>query len=169
MQALLNGLLEVCRVGSAALEIKALDMNQMMKHIIASMQYQITDSGAELTADDLPGCIGDPDHVNQVFSNLLANAVKYLDPDRKGRIHISGRVEDGESIYCVQDNGQGIAPQHQQRVFEIFHRLEPDGDAEGEGLGLTIALRILERHEGRIWVESEPGKGSKFFVSLPTA
>jgi signal transduction histidine kinase len=169
MQALLNGLLEVCRVGNAVLQIKAIDMNKMTKHIIASMQYQITDSGAELTADDLPGCIGDPDHVNQVFSNLLANAVKYLDPDRKGRIHISGRVEDGESIYCVRDNGLGIAPQHQQKVFEIFHRLEPDRHAEGEGLGLTIALRILERHEGRIWVESEPGKGSRFFVSLPTA
>lgn len=169
MQALLNGLLEVCRVGSAVLQIQALDMNSMMNHIIASMQYQITDSGADLTVDDLPGCIGDTDHVNQVFSNLLANAVKYLDPDRKGEIHISGRVEDGESIYCVRDNGLGIAPQHQQKVFEIFHRLEPDGDVEGEGLGLTIALRILERHEGRIWVESEPGKGSKFFVSLPTA
>ncbi len=169
MQALLNGLLEVCRVGSAVLQIQALDMNEIMKYIIASMQYQINDSGAELAVDDLPGCIGDTDHVNQVFSNLLTNAVKYLDPDRKGRIHISGRVEDGESIYCVRDNGLGIAPQHQQKVFEIFHRLEPDGDVKGEGLGLTIALRILERHEGRIWVESEPGKGSKFFVSLPTA
>ena len=169
MQALLNGLLEVSRVGSAAFQIRALDMNSMMKHIIASMQYQINDSGAELTVDDLPDCIGDADHVNQVFSNLLTNAVKYLDPERKGEIHISGRVEDGESIYCVQDNGMGIAPQHQHKVFEIFHRLDPDRYEEGEGLGLTIALRILERHEGRIWVDSEPGKGSKFFVSLPAA
>jgi len=165
MQALLNGLLEVCRIGSAALEIRALDMNEMMNYIIATMQFQITDSGAELTVDDLPGCIGDPDHVNQVFSNLLTNAVKYLDPDRKGDIHVSGRVEAGQSIYCVRDNGLGIAPQHQQKVFEIFHRLEPDRHEGGEGLGLTIALRIIERHEGRIWVESEQGKGSKFFVS----
>jgi len=169
MQALLDGLLEVCRVGSAVLQIQALDMNEMIKHIIASMQFQINDSGADVIVDDLPGCIGDGDHVNQVFSNLLTNAVKYLDADRKGEIHISGRGEDGESIYCVQDNGLGIASQHQDKVFEIFHRLDPDRHADGEGLGLTIAMRIIQRHEGRIWVESEPGKGSMFFVSLPAA
>jgi len=169
MQTLLNGLLEVSRVGSSVLQIRVLDMNEMMEHIVASMQYQITGSGTDITVDDLPACTGDPDHINQVFSNLLSNALKYLDPSRKGSIHISGRVEEGKSIYCIRDNGVGIAPEHQKKVFEIFHRLEPAGPATGDGLGLTIAQRILQRHEGRIWVESEPGKGSSFFVSLPTA
>jgi len=95
------------------------------------------------------------------------NALKYLEPARSGQIRVSGRVEDGRTIYAVEDNGVGIAPEHQSRVFEIFHRLNPSvGD--GEGLGLTIAQRILERQNGKIWVESKADNGSTFFVSLPS-
>ena len=169
MQALLKGLLEVSRVGTAEFEIEAIDMNEVMHLIVTNMQFQITNSGADVTVDDLPDCIGDKDHINQVFTNLLNNAVKYLDPDRKGVIHVSGRTEGGDSIYCVEDNGFGIASAHQPKVFELFHRLDPTGDIKGEGLGLTIVQRILDREGGKIWVESEPGKGSRFFVSLPRA
>jgi signal transduction histidine kinase len=83
-------------------------------------------------------------------------------------IQISAKIEDGQSVYCVEDNGAGIAMDHQGKIFEIFHRLEPEKKG-GEGLGLTIVRRILDRHNGKVWVESEPGKGSKFFVSLPSA
>jgi signal transduction histidine kinase len=167
MQALLRGLLEVSRVGTAVLEIEVIDMNALMKHVIAGMQFQITDSGAAVTVEDLPRCLGDYDHINQVFSNLLANAIKYLDPARKGLIRVSGAVQGARVVYCVEDNGRGIAREHQAKIFEIFHRLEPEGAAKGDGLGLTIARRILDRQEGKIWVESESGKGSRFFVSLP--
>jgi PAS domain S-box-containing protein len=169
MQALLKGLLEVSRVGTTAFKQEAIDMNGMMALIVAGMQFQITNSGADVTIDDLPDCIGDANHINQVFSNLLNNAIKYLNPDRKGVIHASGQVQGGESIFCIEDNGLGIAPAHQPKIFELFHRLEPRGDVKGEGLGLTIARRILSREGGRIWLESEPGKGSRFFVSLPRA
>jgi signal transduction histidine kinase len=117
--------------------------------------------------EELPGCVGDRDQIDQAFSNLLNNAVKYLHPKRKGLIKIWGRQEGSMSVYCVEDNGVGIPPEHQDRVFEIFHRVDPAGGVAGDGLGLSIVSRILDRHQGRIWLESEPGKGSKFFVALP--
>jgi signal transduction histidine kinase len=92
--------------------------------------------------------------------------VKYLDPKKDGEIRISGKVEDGMSVYCVEDNGIGIAEGHQGKVFEIFHRLDPEGPTDGEGLGLTIVTRIIDRLGGNIWVESEANMGSKFFFSL---
>jgi signal transduction histidine kinase len=107
--------------------------------------------------------------IDQLFSNLVGNALKYLDTDRKSKIHISGTVDNDRSIYCVEDNGIGIEPNHQSKIFELFHRLNPDDSAGGDGLGLTIVTRILDRNKGSIWLESEKGKGSRFFVSLPNA
>lgn len=169
MQALLKGLLEVSRVGTAVFKTESIDVNEMVDLIITNIQYQITSSGTDVSIDDLPDCIGDSTHINQVFTNILNNAVKYLDPNRKGAIHVSGQVQGGKSIYCIEDNGLGIAPAHQPKIFELFHRLEPEGKVKGDGLGLTIARRILDREGGKIWVESESEKGSRFFVSLPHA
>jgi signal transduction histidine kinase len=95
------------------------------------------------------------------------NAVNYLDESRSGLIRIFAKRQANRNIYCVQDNGVGIVADHQDKIFEIFHRLVPD-KGRGEGLGLTIVRRILDRHNGKIWVESQVGKGSSFFVSLPS-
>lgn len=167
MASLLDGLLQVSRVGSVEITNKTLDMDRIVAGVLAAMEHQINESNAAVTVDSLPGCIGDAHMMDHVLTNLVSNAVKYLDPGKKGKIRISGKVEDSMSIYCVQDNGIGISPAHQQKVFEIFHRLNPEGSVSGEGLGLTIVTRIMARLGGEIWLESEPGSGSKFFIALP--
>jgi PAS domain S-box-containing protein len=167
MANLLDGLLQVSRVGSVEMECISLDMDSIITTVLAAMEHQVQESGASITVESLPACVGDVHMVDNILTNLIGNAVKYLDPAKEGQIRISGEVEDGMSVYCVQDNGVGIAAGHQDKVFEIFHRLAPEDSAGGEGLGLTIVTRILDRLGGDIRLESKEGKGSKFFVSLP--
>jgi len=167
MDFLLSGLLRLSRLGRAALNIKHLDMNKLISDSVRAFEYQIKKTGITLQIDQLPSCFADETQINQVISNLLDNALKYLDTNRPGIIRISGKIENGHVLYYIEDNGIGIAVEHQDKIYEIFHRLNPAA-TPGEGLGLTIARRILDRHAGKIWVESEPGKGSTFFISLPT-
>jgi PAS domain S-box-containing protein len=169
MQSLLEGLLKISRVGTAEIDIRPLDMNRLVKNVLRTMEYQIKERDISLTVEQLPKCLGDETQIDQVFTNLVDNALKYMDPTRPGTIRISGTVDDDTSVYCVTDNGIGIAPQYHEKIFELFHRLSPDGPIQGDGLGLTIITRILDRNNGRIRVESESGKGASFFVALPTA
>lgn len=166
METLLAGLLRYSRLGRIALSLRPLNINGMIAEIVAATKFQLDEVGAEVRVDTLPTCLGDNVQTSQVFGNLLDNALKYRDPARPLRVHIAGSVQDGQATYAVTDNGRGIAAEHQGKVFDIFHRLDPDA-TPGEGLGLTIAQRVLERQKGRIWVESRAGEGSTFFVSLP--
>ncbi len=167
MNTLLNGILTLSRLGRSSLSIKDIDMNAMMTDIIDSHRYRLNELNIKTDKSNFPNCKGDSSQINQVFSNLLDNAIKYTDSERHGVIHISGYKDKDQSVYCIKDNGIGIAPEHQDKIFRIFHQLEPDR-FKGEGMGLTISHRIIEKHDGKIWVESELGKGSKFFVSLPS-
>ena len=167
IEALIAGLLRYSRLGRVTLNLRPIDMNGMLGEIMAAMKFQLDEASAEMRMESLPVCVGDAAQTNQVFANLLDNAVKYRSADRRLVIGIRGEVRNGQAIYAVSDNGIGIAREHQAKVFEIFHRLNPEA-TPGEGLGLAIAQRVLERQKGRIWLESHAGQGSTFFVSLPT-
>jgi len=168
MDSLLSGFLRFSRLGRADVQLQRLDMNALLKSIVGAMTYQIQQAGADIRVGVLPPCLGDPTQINQVFTNLIDNGIKYRQADRPSVVSVQGRVEKDTSIYTITDNGMGIAKDYVDKIFEIFHRLNPF-DTAGEGLGLTIAKRILERHEGSITVHSQPGEGSTFTVTLQTA
>jgi PAS domain S-box-containing protein len=166
MDTLLSGLLRYSRLGRVALHPRPLNLNGILAEVVAAMRFQLDEAGAEVAVDPLPTCVGDLVQTNQVFANLLDNALKYRAPDRRLRVRVTGELRAGKAEYAVADNGRGIAPEHRAKVFEIFHRLDPEA-APGEGLGLTIAQRVVERQGGRIWVEDTPGGGCTFRLSLP--
>lgn len=167
MDMLLNGLLKLCRIGKNELTIQHLDINRMVARTISTMQFQIDKTGTVIDIGQLPDCDGDMMQIDQVFSNLIDNAMKYSSPDRTSEIHITGSIEDEMAVYCVADNGIGISPEYLDIIFEVFHRLEPDGETKGEGLGLTIVKRIVSRHRGTIRVTSKEAKGTEIYISLP--
>ncbi len=167
MDALLNGLLKLSRTGRVPLNIGQVNMNDLLDKVVSAMEFQLQKSGVEVHVGELPPCRGDSVQLTQVFSNLLGNAFKYLDPSRPGVVRVSGHVQKSRCVYCVEDNGIGIDPAHQQNIFEVFHRLDPL-HSKGEGLGLTIVRQVLERLGGNVRVESEPGRGASFFVELPS-
>ncbi|WP_447971843.1 sensor histidine kinase [Nitrospira sp. M1] len=166
--SVLSGILQFSRLGRLSLTCNPLNVNAIVHDIATVMEYQMKEKGVMLQIDDLPDCMGDETLLSQVFSNLIENAYKYLDPARPGVIRITGEIKDEKSLYTVEDNGVGILEDHQGKIFEMFHRLDPK-EGSGEGLGLTIVRRIVERHQGDVWVESEFGLGTKFMVSFPSA
>jgi signal transduction histidine kinase len=167
MNALINGLLQLSRLGKIEIKKERLDMNDIIDDITSEMKYQLQQGGIKLDVSELPSCVGDRTQINQLFSNLLDNSIKFLDPKRQGIINISGNTHNNQSVYRIEDNGIGVSPEHHGKIFEIFHKLSLHMD--GKGMGLSIVQIILNRHKGKILVESEKGKGSKFFIYLPAA
>ncbi|MDX9701905.1 MAG: PAS domain S-box protein [Candidatus Auribacterota bacterium] len=166
MDSLLVGLTKLSRLGQASLSIQFIDMNHMFASIVDSLRFQIKEASAKVTIENMPNCYGDPLQISQVFVNIIDNALKYRDPNRKQLIKIKGETKNAFSIYCISDTGIGINPDHHKKVFEIFHRLNPSHSSQGDGLGLTIVRRIVEKHGGKIWLESKVGSGTSFFVAL---
>ena len=169
MDGLISGLLRLSRLTRAELTPERLDMDRLVRSVIDTMEYQLRLAGAEAHVDRLPACHGEAAQLGQVVSNLIDNALKYRDPRRPLRVRISGEAHTTEAVYCVEDNGVGIKPEYQERIWNVFVRLDPQGTAPGEGLGLTVIRRIVERHGGRAWVDSVPGRGSRFLFSIPVS
>lgn len=168
MDKLLKGLLSLSRHGRSTIQFEDIDMNERVSQLIETFSFTFRELGAEVSVGDLPPCRGDPVQITQVFSNLITNAIKYRDDSRPLRIRVTGAGERDRSVYRVEDNGIGIAANHLEHVFELFHRLDPD-KGEGDGIGLTIARQALSRMYGDIRAESTLGEGSVFIVSMPPA
>lgn len=171
--AIIDAMLRLSRMGRVELQPALLDVNAIGQRIVAAMSGSIRAKGAVVEIEpDLPAAWGDPTAIEQVFGNLLGNAVNYLDPARAGQITLGvlkgeqAAAEPGMVTFFVRDNGLGIPAAHMGKMFIAFQRLHGNA-APGEGIGLALVKRVVERHGGRIWVESVPGQGSCFFVALP--
>lgn len=168
MDQLVRSLVKVARAGMVNPVPEPLDMNTLVSDVVNSVLYRVRKNEIQLNVEPLPPCFADREQIAQVFTNLVDNAIKFIPSDRRGSIRIWGRMQEGRSVYCVEDNGMGIAPQSQQKIFDLFARLRFEKN-EGEGIGLAMVKRMLDRNNGTIRVESEEDRGSRFFVSLPAA
>jgi len=166
MQRLVSDLLAYSRVGTEERRAVLVDTAGALRQATAQLEVAIAESGASIEADELPGVIADPVQVVQLFQNLLGNALKYKSTERPCvRVHAARTGAFFE--FSVADNGIGIDRQYFERIFVIFQRLHTRTAYPGTGIGLSLCRKIVERHGGRIWVESEPGRGSTFFFTLP--
>jgi PAS domain S-box-containing protein len=166
MGALMDNLLSYARLGADDAPMRPVDTAAALDAARANVEDVIGSTGATIEAGDLPVVIGDEVQVIQVFQNLLTNALKYSVADRRPEIEVTAVRRDGAWEIAVEDNGVGVAPEHRDTIFEMFHRADPSGPA-GAGVGLAVCKRIAERHGGGIWVEPRPGGGSRFVITLP--
>jgi PAS domain S-box-containing protein len=175
LSRIIDALLRLSRAGRVTYQRQALDIGVIVRRVVDALHATMSEQKAEIVVGDLPSALSDQTAVEQIFANLIGNALNYLSPDRPGRVEVGGRVgfltadggtDRGGNTYFVKDNGLGIAPAYLPKLFQAFQRLHPD-KAPGEGIGLAIVRRILERLDGKIWAESVPGDGTTFFFTLP--
>lgn len=166
MRDMVNGLLAYSRVESQGESLEPVDLNAVVAAVRADLSVRITESDAELDVEELPRVVGDDRQLRQVFQNLLTNALEYSGDDPP-RVRISAERNSSMWRVSVRDEGIGIEPDEQDRIFEIFERLQSRSDHRGSGIGLALCERIIERHGGDIWVDSAPGEGSTFSFTLP--
>ena len=168
MQALINDLLQYSRVGTRGKQLRPTPCDAVVETAVANLQAAIAEAGATVTHDPLPTVLADETQLMQLFQNLIGNAIKFRG-GRPPRVHVGAEPRDGEWAFSVRDNGIGIDPQFAERIFLIFQRLHEREKYPGTGIGLAICKKIVERHGGRIWLDSAPGRGSTFHFTLRPA
>ncbi|SEB18495.1 ATP-binding protein [Pedobacter hartonius] len=166
MNVMISEVLNYSRVGRLDIVYKSVDIAVMVKDIIADLKLLYASPDLHISTGEMPNLHGDRTMILQVFSNLISNAVKYSQQSRPSIIHIEGEVNAEETCYSVRDNGLGIVAEDHPKLFELFNRLDNAKDIEGSGVGLAIVKRIISKHQGRIWVESNLGAGSVFYVAF---
>ncbi|WIV67401.1 PAS domain S-box protein [Natrialbaceae archaeon AArc-T1-2] len=167
MREMIDGLLAYSRVETQGEPLEPIDLNTVLEDVLSDLEVRIAESDAEITVESLPRVDGDASQLRQLFQNLLDNAIEYSDD--APRIHVSADRDGAEWVVSVRDEGIGIDPEQQDRIFDVFQRLHGRSEHTGTGIGLALCERIVERHGGEIRVESEPGEGSTFSVTLPAA
>tara|TARA_R110002096_G_scaffold16106_29_gene55195 strand:+ start:10731 stop:12953 length:2223 start_codon:yes stop_codon:yes gene_type:complete len=166
MQRLINDLLTYSRVGSKQQDLQPIHAEQVMNDALKNLQEAIRESGAEVTHDPLPMVSADQTQFVQLMQNLLANAIKFTQPGQTPKVHVSAKPRDGKWCFSVRDNGIGIKKDYKERIFKIFQRLNSREEYEGTGIGLAVVNKIVERHGGSIWLESEEGSGTTFYFTM---
>lgn len=166
MRDLIHGLLEYSRVGSHKNPFQMVNCGVVLEKVMDQLKTSLTEKGAHVETQRLPEVLGDPLLLTMLFQNLIANALKFC-KSSSPEIQIGCREGEGEWVLWVKDNGIGIDPKYFDRIFVIFQRLHSREEYPGTGLGLAVCKKTVERHGGRIWVESEPGKGATFYFTLP--
>ena len=166
MQTLIDDLLAYSRVGTRGEPFMPTSMNSVLSEAIANLEVAIEESHAVVTHDQLPTVLGDESQLIQLFQNLLGNAIKFRSDDAP-IIHVGVEETKDGWVFSVRDNGIGIDMKYAERIFTVFQRLHAREDYPGTGIGLAVVKKIVERHGGRIWVESAPAKGSTFYFTLP--
>lgn len=166
MERLIVDLLEYSRVGTHAMPFQVIDSSAILEITLKNLAGTLHSKGALVTHDPLPEIIADSTQIGQLFQNLIGNAIKFCRKETP-RIHVSALCKEREHIFYVQDNGIGIAPEYADEIFTAFRRLHDGDEFPGTGLGLATCAKIVERHCGRIWVESKPGEGSTFYFAIP--
>jgi PAS domain S-box-containing protein len=166
MQELINDLLAYSRVGTRGRDFEPIDMETVYSRVLSNLQVAIEEHQAEISHDPLPKVMGDGLQLVQLMQNLIGNAIKFHG-ETPPKVRVSAEVQNLQVLVCISDEGIGIEPQYAERIFQLFQRLHSKASYPGTGIGLAICKKIVERHGGRIWVESQSGKGTRFYFTLP--
>jgi light-regulated signal transduction histidine kinase (bacteriophytochrome) len=166
MQQLISDLLEFSRVGTRGKSLGLTDCEALLSQVLDNLKVAIAESHAIITHDPLPTLMGDETQLMQLLQNLIANAIKFH-REEPPRVHIKAEKRENEWVFSVSDNGIGMEPEYFERIFTIFQRLHSKSEYPGTGIGLAVCKKIVERHGGRIWVESQPGVGTTFYFTIP--
>jgi PAS domain S-box-containing protein len=167
MELLVRDVLAYTKISLLQAPAEEVDANKALADALGNLGGAIEQTNAQVTHDELPAVRMHAIHLQQLFQNLIGNSIKYRDTERCPIVHVTAERRNETWVFSVRDNGIGIAPQFKEQIFGLFTRLHNSNDYSGTGIGLAICQRIVERHHGRIWVESEPGRGSAFRFSIP--
>lgn len=166
MQTLINDLLSISQLDTKGNEFSIIDTDKLCQDVLNDLSISIKEENAVVSKDELPKIKGDELQIRQLFQNLISNAIKYSDPERKNNVHISSTIEHGQCKFIISDSGIGIAPQYFEKIFIIFKRLHSKDAYSGTGIGLSICKKIVAIHGGVIGLESKPGQGSSFYFTV---